>query len=151
VLPRSMARKYFGRDDPIGQTVMVADARQLMGKLSGLGSPRPLIVTAVFEDMPEKGTQLPIGAFASGLASFSKLNQLDHDPTNLPGTHSFGSSVTTFLRLAPGASIESVRGSVEAANLRSLRYLRGAANFAKMGKPVLSLELIRLDRINSHP
>jgi putative ABC transport system permease protein len=150
VLPRSMARKYFGRDDPIGQVVMVADARQLMGKLSALGSPRPMVVTAVVEDMPENATELHTGAFASGLASFSKLNQLDHDPTNLPGTHSFSSSVTTFLRLAPGASIESARGSLQAANLRSLRYLMGEANFAKMRKPFVSLELIRLDRINSH-
>jgi putative ABC transport system permease protein len=151
VLPRSMARKYFGRDDPIGQIVTVADARQLMGKLSALGSPRPMIVTAIVEDMPENGTELHTGAFASGLASFSKLNQLDHDPTNLPGTDSFSSSVTTFLRLAPGASIESVRLSLQAANLRSLRYLMGDARFAKMGKPFVSLELIRLDRINSHP
>ena len=52
VLPRSMARKYFGRDDPIGQTVMLADARQLMGRLSALGSPRPMVVTAVVADMP---------------------------------------------------------------------------------------------------
>src|SRR5580698_6320207 len=49
VLPRSLARKYFGRDDPIGQIVTIADARQLMGKLSGLGSPRPLVVNAVVE------------------------------------------------------------------------------------------------------
>jgi putative ABC transport system permease protein len=151
VLPRSMARKYFGRDDPIGQIVMVADARQLMGKLSALGSPRPMVVTAVVEDLPENSTELHIGAFASGLASFSKLNQLDHDPANLPGTHSFSSSVTTFLRLAPGVSIESARGSLQAASLRSLRYLMGDERFAKMGKPFVSLELIRLDRINTHP
>ena len=151
VLPRSMARKYFGRDDPIGQTVMVADARQLMGQRSALGQPRPMVVTAVVADMPEHGTELQTGAFASGLASFSKLSRLDRDPTNLPGTHSFSSSVTTFLRLAPGASIASVRGSLQDANLRSLRYLMGEANFAKMGKPVVALELIRLDRINSHP
>ncbi len=151
VLPRSMARKYFGRDDPIGQTVMVSDARQILGKLSALGRARPMVVTAVVKDMPENGTELQTAAFASGLASFSKLNQLDHDPTNLPGTHSLSSSVTTFVRLAPGASIESVRSSLQAANLRSLRYLMGDANFAKMGKPVFSLQLIRLDRINSYP
>jgi putative ABC transport system permease protein len=151
VLPRSMARKYFGRDDPIGQTLMVADARQLIGRLSALGQPRPMVVTAVVEDLPEHGTELPTGAFASGLASFSKLSQLDHDPTNLPGTHSLSSSVTTFLRLAPGASIASVQRSLQDANLRSLKYLMGAANFAKMGKPAFMLEPIRLDRINSHP
>ena len=151
VLPRSMARKYFGRDDPIGQTVMVADARQLMGQRSALGQPRPMVVTAVVADMPEHGAELQTGAFAAGLASFSKLSRLDRDPMNLPGTHSFSSSVTTFLRLAPNASIASVRGSLQEANLRSLRYLMGEANFAKMGKPIVSLELIRLDRINSHP
>jgi putative ABC transport system permease protein len=151
VLPRSLARKYFGRDDPIGQIVTLADARQVMGKLSALGSPRPMVVTAVVEDPPENGTELKTGAFASGLASFSKLTQLDHDPTNLPGTHSFSSSVTTFVRLAPGASIAGVRGRLQEANLRSLKYLMGAANFAKMGKPFISLQLIRLDRVNSHP
>src|SRR5580698_7443727 len=66
VLPRSMARKYFGRDDPIGQIVMVADARQLMGKLSALGRPRAMVVTAVIEDLPENGTEFHSGAFASG-------------------------------------------------------------------------------------
>ncbi|HTB68386.1 MAG TPA: FtsX-like permease family protein [Steroidobacteraceae bacterium] len=152
VLPRSMARKYFGRDDPIGQTVMLADARQLMGRLSALGSPRPMVVTAVVEDMPQNGTEFQTGAFASGLASFSKLNRLDHDPTNLPGTHSASTSVTTFLRLAPGASIENVRRSLQTANLRSLKYLMGAAKFAKLGRqPFLTLEPIRLDRLNSHP
>jgi len=151
VLPRSMARKYFGRDDPIGQTVMLADARQLMGRLSALGSPRPMVVTAVVEDMPQNGTGFQTGAFASGLASFSKLNRLDHDPTNLPGTHALSTSVTTFLRLAPGASIESVRRNLQAVNVRSFVDLVGAARFAKMGGAFVSLELIRLDRINSHP
>jgi putative ABC transport system permease protein len=151
VLPRSMARKYFGRDDPIGRTVMVADARQLMGQLSALGSPRPMVVTAVVEDMPQNGTAFQTGAFASGLASFSKLSRLDHDPTNLPGTHALSTTVTTFLRLAPGVSIASVRSSLQAVNTRSFVNLVGAARFDKMGGAFISLEPIRLDRINSHP
>ena len=151
VLSRSMARKYFDRDDPIGRTLMIADARQLMGQMSALGGSRPMVVTAVIEDLPQNGTQLEAGVFASGLASFSKLNRLDHDPMNQPGTKAFSTSVTTFLRLAPGASIETIRGGLDGVNRRAFENLLGAAGVAKMGKLFMSLQLVRLDRMNSHP
>jgi putative ABC transport system permease protein len=69
VVTRSIARKYFGRDDPIGETILVADTH-------------PMTVTAVIADLPVAGTQLETGIFASGLASYSLLTQLDNNPEN---------------------------------------------------------------------
>jgi putative ABC transport system permease protein len=69
----------------------------------------------VIEDLPERGTGLSSAIFASGLASFSLLTKLD-DPKNkaVPGGMSFGIDTTTYLRLAPSASIEAVRAELPA-------------------------------------
>ncbi len=56
VLPGSMARKYFGRDAPLGETLTV-DGTHLVS------------VTAIIEDLPANATHLQSGIFISGLAS----------------------------------------------------------------------------------
>jgi len=96
VLPRSVARKYFGRDDPLGATLQL-DRDQTM------------TVTAIIEDLPTGATDLETGIFASGLLARSTLAGFDRTPVD---PDSFLIDCTTYLRLAPGASIETIRAGM---------------------------------------
>lgn len=71
VLTRSRARRYFGRDDPIGQILRI-DGRY------------PVVVGAVIEDLPSN-THLDFDVVASSLASFSDFRALDAQPASAPG------------------------------------------------------------------
>jgi putative ABC transport system permease protein len=51
VIDRSTARRYFGRDDPVGQSLTIGSA--------------PTVVRAVIEDLPRNGTTLSGGIFRS--------------------------------------------------------------------------------------
>jgi putative ABC transport system permease protein len=96
VLPRSVARKFFGRDDPLGATL------QLNQRLT-------MTVTAIIEDLPTAATDLESGIFASGVNAASPLTSLDKQPAN-PAAISVDN--TTYLRLAPLASIDAVRAGM---------------------------------------
>lgn len=96
VLSRSVARKYFGRDDPLGATLQL-DRDQTM------------TITAIIEDLPAGATEFETGIFASGLLARSRLAQLDREPVD---PDSFLIDCTTYLRLAPGASIETIRAGM---------------------------------------
>ncbi|MFA7645643.1 MAG: ABC transporter permease [Phenylobacterium sp.] len=67
VITRSLARKYFGVDAPIGETIEL-DGRQI------------LRVGAVLADLPSE-THLTQQIFASGRASFSRLTRIDSAPS----------------------------------------------------------------------
>jgi len=98
VITRRMARKYFGRDLPIGDTLQVQ-----AGTPPPPGSPppipgsepwHPMRVTAVLKDLPSN-TNLTTEIFASGRSAYSVLTILDARP-------SLGNiSTYTFLRLSP--------------------------------------------------
>jgi putative ABC transport system permease protein len=83
VLTRSMARKYFGRDDPIGETLELARKQRMT-------------VTAVLADLPSN-THLSVTAIASGTSQTSVLTAADHDPTWPWGSY-------TYVTLKPGFS-----------------------------------------------
>jgi len=68
VLTRRVAEKYFGRDDPIGQSILLDDTHAMT-------------VTAVLDDLPINGTMLESGIFASGLAACPETN----DPSRRRG------------------------------------------------------------------
>ena len=87
VVTRSIARKYFGRDDPIGQSLLVNGA--------------PLKVTAVIQDLPPT-THLIFDMYGSDRAPQSPMPALEKrdTPENLV--------VTTYVRLRPGASVAGV-------------------------------------------
>ncbi|MHB1206717.1 MAG: ABC transporter permease, partial [Rhodospirillaceae bacterium] len=87
-LTRRMARKYFGRDDPIGE-ILEIDRRNVM------------TVGAVLEDLPSN-THLAAEIIGSGLASFSELTRIDA----APGAHT--GEAFTYFRLAPGASVAGI-------------------------------------------
>jgi putative ABC transport system permease protein len=149
VLSRSLAHKYFGRDDPVGQTLLLQDAPQPMGELSSLGGPRQVIVGAVIEDFPANDTSMEGSIFASGLSRYSELTRLDGDAANQPGGKMFNATVTTLLRLAPGASIEPIRRALPDIDM-ALSSSQWGSPPAK-GKPFQTSELIRIDRRNTHP
>ena len=86
VINRTMARKYFGRDTPVGETLLI--------------DKHPMRVTAVIEDLPSN-TEIAGDIFASALAPNSVMND--------PAYSSWGSSrVQTYFRLRPGATITAV-------------------------------------------
>ena len=104
VLTRTMARKYFGRDTPVGE--MIEIDRQF-----------PLRVTAVLEDLPSD-THLNLGIIASARSA--------HAPEAarvLSGPDSLG---YIYLRLAPGAPVDGLRRGLAAFNDRhpEVRQLR---------------------------
>jgi putative ABC transport system permease protein len=132
VMPRSIARKYFGRDAPIGET--------LVEKFDGRPETALLTVAAVIEDLPPNATHLATGIFLSSLAPWTQMYQLDHDPDNdrgdVIGTY-------TFLKLAPHASAEQLQ-----------RALPAMEQTLWTGVPkgwALALKLVRMDRIDANP
>jgi putative ABC transport system permease protein len=90
VLTQSMARKYFGRDAPLGETLQ-------------LNRDRLLRVTAVIRDLPSN-THIAAEIFASGNTPFSNLAIMDAQT----GFH-FDGTTYTYFRLKPGASLAAVR------------------------------------------
>ncbi|HEY1899472.1 MAG TPA: ABC transporter permease, partial [Steroidobacteraceae bacterium] len=131
VISRSIARKYFGRDAPLGET--------LVEKFDGHPETAVLTVAAVIEDLPPNGTHLTAGIFLPSLAPWTPLYQLDHLPDNdrsdVIGTY-------TYLKLAPNASAEQV-----------LQTLPAMAQTFWAGVPkdwALALKLVRMDRIDAN-
>jgi putative ABC transport system permease protein len=94
VLTRSLARKYFGREDVLGETIL-------------LDRKETLVVTAVIEDLP--ASRFSAHAFLSGRASFSPLSSMDRSPFNAnPDIYPFP-QVNTYVRLRPGASLSQIQ------------------------------------------
>jgi putative ABC transport system permease protein len=91
VLTRQMARKYFGRDDPIGETIEINREHSMQ-------------VTAVLMDLPSN-THLDARIFASGHAAYSRLAVLDAMPG--PAVQKPWNTLT-YLRLSPAASIDEL-------------------------------------------
>ena len=93
VLTRSMARKYFGEDAPVGRTLQ-------------LNRDRLMRVTAVIEDLPSN-THLAARLFASANTPFSNLAAMDA----ATGFH-FDGTTFTYFKLRPGASLDAVRSKL---------------------------------------
>jgi putative ABC transport system permease protein len=104
VLTRSAARRYFGRDVPLGAVLDVTLVRRAL--LSEVmkeqpGDRRPLRVTAVIEDLPAT-THLIADVFASAAGIYSTEGRIE--PGGLNRMQSTFSYVWTYFRLAPDAS-----------------------------------------------
>ena len=127
-IPRSIAHKYFGRDDALGQTLL-------------LGGSQLMTVTAVLEDLPANATQLESGIFASGLAAQSRLALIDANPHNAPHSNVLSIDVLTYVRLAPGASAERLQLAMPAL-MREIWPQSGSVASA-------SMELVPIDRVNA--
>ncbi len=93
VLSRSVAEKYFGRDDVVGQTISLND--------------RPMTVRAVIEDFPANASGFSRLIYVSDLSPYSPLVT---DGPIAKGRVSF--SAHTYLRLKPGASPASIEKAI---------------------------------------
>ncbi len=92
VLSRAGARKYFGRDAPVGETLQVDG--------------HPMRVTAVIEDLPSN-SQLRGDVFGSSKAPFSAISQFS-------GGGPLSNIVATYIRLKPGASGAEMQAALPA-------------------------------------
>ncbi len=91
VLTRQMARKYFGRDNPIGEMLEINREHSMQ-------------VTAVLMDLPSN-THLDARIFASGHAAYSRLAVLDAMPG--PAVQKPWNTLT-YIRLSPSAPIDEL-------------------------------------------
>jgi putative ABC transport system permease protein len=87
VLTRSAARKYFGKDAPIGQNLLVDG--------------RPMRVTAVLRDFPSN-SDIPGEVFGSSRAPRSTVSEFQAINSSSNNT------LATFIRLRPGASVATM-------------------------------------------
>ena len=108
VLTRSMARKYFGEDAPIGKTLMLF-ASQDIGPAGN--APHPMRVLAVLKDIPSE-THLNLQIFASSRAPGGRMAYEDAHPSP------FNISFLTYVRLKPGISADKVRQRLRAFDMR---------------------------------
>lgn len=131
VLTRTLARKYFGTDDPVGQTLLV-DKRY------------PMTVTAVIKDLPSN-THLQMTMIASGKAPFSDLTRLDAIPAQ-GRVKPWGAY--TYFRLRPGQSVQPIIQRMPAfidAHMPPYGSKRSGAHAA------LALQIMPLARIHFSP
>jgi putative ABC transport system permease protein len=126
VMTDAMARRNFGDGPAVGRTLLV--------------NGEPMVLRAVISDLPANETHFQAGIFASALAAFSPLARQDADPKNELGSSFFSISARTFLRLAPGVDVGELQKRVD-------DYLDG---FLKSQQGRRSVELVRLDRVNTH-
>jgi putative ABC transport system permease protein len=91
VITRAIARKYFGRDAPVGETLLI--------------DRQPMRVTAVLQDLPSN-THLTADIVASARAPQSTISQFESINGNNDNV------LSTYFRLRPGASIASLEPSL---------------------------------------
>ncbi len=131
VVTRRMARKYFGRDLPLGETLQVqAIEPPPPGHPQPPSETRPwraLRVTAVVEDLPPN-TNLTTEIFASGRSAYSGLAYADRDE---PGSF----SNFTFVRLKPKVAVADLQRALDAVTGPDARVY--AAYYARLSfRPV---------------
>ena len=111
VLTRTAARKYFGRDKPLGELLEVNPAMgSEAGKVStAFSTPHPMRVTAVVEDLPSN-SYLKGEVFGSSLAAYSQFALYDLAPDQ----GAFRISAYTFIRLRPGTPVHRMQQELSA-------------------------------------
>jgi putative ABC transport system permease protein len=124
VVTRSIAEKYFGRDDVVGQTILLDDAHAMT-------------ITAVVEDLRLNGTVLESGLFASGLAAYSALSQCDREAPENAKRGALMLCGRTYLQLAPQTNLDALQRAVDTLVART---------YPKFPGMMLTLQLMRIDR-----
>jgi putative ABC transport system permease protein len=111
VLTRTAARKYFGRDKPLGELLEVdpamgSDAAKVSPVFS---TPHAMRVTAIIEDLPPN-SYLKGEVFGSSLAACSQFALYELTPDQGP----FRISAYTFIRLRPGTPAQQMQQELSA-------------------------------------
>jgi putative ABC transport system permease protein len=111
VLTRTTARKYFGRDMPLGELLEVnpamgSDAAKVS---TAFNTPHPMRVTAIIEDLPSS-SYLKGNVFGSSLAAYSRFALYDLTSDQGP----FRISAYTFIRLRPGTAVQPMQQELSA-------------------------------------
>ena len=112
VLTRTAARKYFGRDKPLGELLEVnpamgSDAAKVS---AAFNTPHAMRVTAIIEDLPSN-SYLKGEVFGSSLAAYSTFALYDLTPDQGPFRLI---TAYTFIRLRPGASVQQLQQQLAA-------------------------------------
>lgn len=126
VLTRSVAEKYFGRDDPLGRTILLDDVH-------------PMTVTAVLDDLPSNGTTLESGIFASGLAEYSALSKCDREAAEQAARGAVMLCGRTYIQLAPQTDLDALQKTIDSFVPRA---------YPKFPGMTMTVRLIRIDRVN---
>jgi putative ABC transport system permease protein len=116
VLTRTAARKYFGRDTPLGELLEVNPAMGLdaTGVSAAFGTSHPMRVTAVIEDLPSN-SYLKGEVFGSSLAAYSRFALYDLTAEQGP----FRANAYTFIRLRPGTPVQQMQQELSAYSTRN--------------------------------
>jgi putative ABC transport system permease protein len=114
VITKAMARKYFGRDLPIGETFQIqAGVPPPPGSPpQPPGTPQPwhaVRITAVLKDLPSN-TNLSTEIFLSGRSAYSGLAIQDSRPPALGNVSTY-----TFVRLKPGVTAAQLQNALNIA------------------------------------
>jgi len=126
VITRAMARKYFGADAPIGETLLIEK--------------QPMRVTAVLEDLPSN-SHLTAEIIASARAAQSPISQ--YEAINGP----LSNTLLTYVKLRPGASADGV-----AAGLPGFLQRRLPLAVLGDGVPIKrTMHLVPLAKVHMYP
>src|ERR1700733_4072770 len=112
VLTRMAARKYFGRDKPLGEILEVnpamgSDAAKVS---TAFDTPHPMRVTAIIDDLPSN-SYVKGAVFGSNLAAYSTLALYNLTPDQGPFRTQ---SNYTFIRLRPGTPAQRMQQALSA-------------------------------------
>ena len=112
VLTRTAARKYFGRDEPLGEllevnSAMGSDAAKVS---TAFNTPHSMRVTAIIEDLPSN-SYLKGEMFGSSVAAYSEFAL--YDLTSDQGPFRTQSNYT-FIRLRPGTPAQPLQQALSA-------------------------------------
>lgn len=111
VLTRRMARKYFGKDDVLGQTLEVDRQHTVQ-------------VSAILEDFPSN-THLNVEVFIAGRAPYSRMSRTElMEPWRAEGQW----FVHTYVRLTPTGEIADLDGRLRAFQNRHFPNPNGQSN-----------------------
>jgi putative ABC transport system permease protein len=131
VLTRKLARRYFGHDDVVGETL------ELNRKYT-------MRVGAVIDDLPPN-THLSGDIFAAGLASYSRTAELDaaaSDPDALRPENAY-----TYIRLQRGADVSRLRAGMRGF---AARHVTGHVDGQPVSK-LYSFNVVPLTEIHLQP
>jgi putative ABC transport system permease protein len=126
VLTRSIAKKYFGWDAPLGRTIL-------------LDNIHPMTVTAVVDDLPGNGSTLESGIFASGLAEYSTLSKCDREAAGIANKGGVQLCGRTYIQLVPQSDADALQKRIDS-------FLPQV--YPKFPGMTMTVRLIRIDRVN---